>query len=319
MDNHTPSSFLYDDLRRNAGLSNRDAAHIMLSAKPLYAGRSPRDRINERTFLSREVVHANPDNVNPSVFGDFSQSAQTITGRLVNALGGGEGAYAQVVARYSGETAQQMAAILNAYGRDGRIYTNTVMRVRSAQLRRENDRAVLLVMAFVAVGCLADPRAAASVVEQFTRRQLATDLVTMETSSGQRGRAPKAGAAAPDALGLVRVVDGAVKPPIHALSTDPQGTVIGSLPIEGSCITDVEVDVSRQHLVVWYQNGAWWCQGLGSTNGTYLISGSTKEVTPVELPRSARGTTKPSPVRLQAGDTLCLGINTRFLVMRVRG
>ena len=177
-----------------------------------------------------------------------------------------------------------------------------------------------MVMAFIAVGCLADPRSAAGQVEQFIRQQLGSDLVTMETSAGSAHTGVTVPTSErPELLGLVRVVDGAVKPPIYALSHDAQGTVIGSIPVEGSCITDVEVDVSRQHLIIWQQEGRWWCQGLESTNGTVMISGSNKELITVEQPRSLRRGAKPAPVEIRAGDTLCLGLRTRFLVMRMRG
>lgn len=318
MDSHTPSSLMYEDLRKNAGLSNRDAARILLSNRPIFAGRTPRDRITERTFLSREVVHVLPDNVNGMMFGDFSQSAQTITGRLASKLGGGEAAYGRLIERYSGETAQRMAEVLDAYGREGQIYLNAVRRVQSAQLRRDNDRAVLLVMAFVAVGCLADPRAAAAQVEAFTRQRLATDLVTIETDAASRGATSSANDGV-TALGLVRVVDGAIKPPIHALSLDPRGTIVGSLPTEGDCITDVEVDVSRQHLHVWHDEDGWWCEGMGSTNGTALIDAATKQTVPVELPRSLRGKRGSETVKLHQGDVLCLGSSTQFLVIKVSG
>lgn len=317
MFNQTPGSYMYDELRKTAHLSNRDAAQILLSDRPIFAGRSPRSRISERTFLSRDVVHVQPDNVNPSFFADFSQSAHTITSRLVAVYGGGEAAYAQIVERYSGEVARQMSATLNAYGRDGRIYTNAVMRLRSASLRRQNDRAVLLVMAFIAVGCLADPHAASEVVDRFTQQHLASSLGTVVSGTPKRG-GTVVGLEATDQLGLVRVIDGAVRPPIHPLSLDPAGTVIGSLPAASSAITDVEVDVSRQHLVVWCQGGAWWARGMDSTNGTYLIAGSTQEIVPVELPRAMRAGAQSSPVEIHPGDTLCLGRYTRFLVMSVR-
>ncbi|MBP3893815.1 MAG: FHA domain-containing protein [Atopobiaceae bacterium] len=318
MFNQTPGSYMYDELRKTAHLSNRDAAQILLSERPIFAGRSPRSRISERTFLSRDVVHVQPDNINPALFADFSQSAQTITSRLVAACGGGEAAYARIVGRYSGEVAQQMSSILNAYGRDGRIYTNMVMRLRSVSLRRQNDRAVLLVMAFIAVGCLADPHAASAAVERFTQQHLASSLGTVISGGPKRG-GTVIGLEATDQLGLVRVVNGAVRPPIHPLSLDPSGTVIGSLPVASSAITDVEVDVSRQHLVVWCQGGSWWARGMKSTNGTYLISGSTQEIVPIELPRAVRGEAPSAPVEIHPGDTLCLGRYTRFLVMSVRG
>lgn len=317
MFNQTPGSYLYDELRKTAHLSNREAAQILLSDRPIFAGRSPRSRISERTFLSRDVVHAHPDNVNPAFFADFSESAYEVTSRLVAVFGGGRAAYAQVVDRYSGDVARQMSATLNAYGRDGRIYLNTVMRLRSAALKRENDRSILLVMAFLAVGCLADPRAASTLVEEFISHKLAANLGTIVSGTPQRG-GTVIGLEQTDQLGLVRVVNGAVRPPIHPLSLDPHGTVIGSIPSAGECITDVEVDVSRQHLVIWCQGGSWWARGMGSTNGSYLIAGNTQEIVPIELPRDMRGTAQATPVELHPGDTLCLGRYTRFLVMSVR-
>jgi hypothetical protein len=118
-------------------------------------------------------------------------------------------------------------------------------------------------------------------------------------------------------LGLVRVIDGVLQDVIYPLSTGPQGTVIGSVESMGACIMDVEPDVSPQHLVVWCQEGRWWCQGLESANGTALISGATKELVSVESPRKLRVGEKPHPVELQPGDALCLGLRTRFLVLRL--
>ena len=314
-DGLTPTAYLFDELRQQARISNRDAALVLLSTRPIYAGRSPRDRIGERTFLSREVVHVAPDRINPSIYGDFSQSAQTITSRLAGIHGWGDEAHAQVIQRYAGEAATNMVRLLDAYGREGRIYANTVMRVRSMRLSRESDRAVLLVLAFVVAGCLADPRAASDEVERFTREKLAREMGTLISDPTPRAQQTMFDNA-PSLLGLVRVVSGSIRPPIYPLSEGPKGTVIGSIPSEGSCITDVEVDVSRQHLIVWRQEGQWWCQGLQSTNGTFLIRGTTEELVTVEAPRSSR-TQASTPVSIGAGDTLCLGRRTRFLVMQM--
>jgi len=316
-DAQTPTAFLFEELRKQAKLSNRDAALILLSTRPIYAGRSPRDRIGERTFLSREVVHVQPDRINPSIYGDFFQSAQTITSRLVGLKGWGDEAYQQVVSRYSGEAANMMVELLNAYGREWRIYANTVMRVHSMKLARENDRAVLLVLAFLAVGCLADARAASDLVERFANEKLARSFGTVITDVQPKVQQTLFDNT-PDLLGLVRVVSGVIRPPIYPLSQGPKGTVIGSLPSENSCITDVEVDVSRQHLIVWYQNQQWWCQGLDSTNGTFLISGRTGDIVVVEPPRSERSAHyAATPIPLESGDTLCLGRRTRFQVMQM--
>lgn len=316
----TPSAFLFDELRKQAGLSNRDAALLLLSDRPIYAGRSPRDRVGERTYLSREVVHVQPDRVNPSVYGDFAFSAQTITARLASANGRGLGSYAAIIERYGGDAAQTMAAILDSYGYQGRIYLNTVMRVLSAELERPADRAVLLVMAFCVVGCLCDPRAAADRVERFMREKLSSNLGTV-FSGGKSGTIAGQSNADSQQLGLIRVFGDAMRPPIYPLSMERDGTILGSLPSEGrSSITDVEVDVSRQHLIVWYQNGAWWCQGLGSTNGTFLTKGRTGELMTVEpARRSMTAPYQPTPHQIEAGDVLCLGSMTHFLVMQLSG
>lgn len=314
-DNQTPTEFVFEELRSQARLSNRDAAFMLLSNRAIYSGRSPRDRIGERTFLSREVVHVQPSRINPAVYGDFMNSAQTITAHIANSYGGGEKAYRQIVERYSGPSGMRMVKLLNAYGYEGRIYANTTMRIRSMQLSNEGDRAVMVVLAFVATGCLADPRAASDLVERFAREKLAREIGTVVSDVRPKAQQTIFERAS-DQLGLVRVINGAVRPPIYPLSQGPQGTVVGSLPTERSCITDVEVDVSRQHLIVWYQYQKWWCQGLGSTNGTFIVRAGTEEIVVVEHARSGRQVQKSEPVALMPGDTLCLGRRTRFLVVQ---
>ena len=122
----------------------------------------------------------------------------------------------------------------------------------------------------------------------------------------------------PEPLGLVRVIDGVLQPRIYQLSAGPQGTVIGGVETEGSCITDVAADVSPQHLVIWQQEGRWWCQGLDTANGTQLIDGATKALVNVELPRILRQGEPTRPVEIHPGDALCLGLRTRFLVLVVK-
>ena len=318
-DTQTPTEFLFEELRSQAHLSNRDAALILLSDRPIYSGRSPRDRIGERTFLSREVVHAQPSRINPAIYADFMQSSQTITSRVASNYGWGDAAYRQIVERYAGSAGTRMVMLLNAYGLEGRIYANATMRIRSMQLANEGDRAVMVMLAFVAAGCLADPRAASDLVERFAREKLAREIGTVVSDVRPRAQQTLF-ENAPDQLGLVRVVNGAIRPPIYLLSQGPQGTVVGSLPTERSCITDVEVDVSRQHLIVWHQYHKWWCQGMGSTNGTFIVRGGTEEIVVVEHPRSALARpSNPKPIELMAGDTLCLGRRTRFRVVQMSG
>ena len=113
--------------------------------------------------------------------------------------------------------------------------------------------------------------------------------------------------------------DGSMRSQVYRISEEPGGTVIGSLACEPRSITDVEGDVSRRHLKIELDDGSWYAEGLGSTNGTVVFEPGADEPYPIELPRSqrvraGRGTARR---RIRHGDVLQLGSSTRFLVVRV--
>ena len=115
---HTPSSYMYSDLRSFGGITNKDAASELLTDRTVCGNGAPRDRINERTFLSRQIVHATPSQVHPDFFGDFHQSAQTITSKIVSNLAN-PCAYHEVIEHYGGVAAKEMGALLRHYSLDG--------------------------------------------------------------------------------------------------------------------------------------------------------------------------------------------------------
>lgn len=288
MDRETPRSVMFNDLRKFGGITNRDTAWMLLRSTPMAGGKAPRDRVDERTFLSREVVHAPVERPRPELFADITQTAQNITARLISNLGGSEMARAMVAEHYSGEAADAMRESLSAYGLDDRIYRNACDRI-AAPGTTAADCALPLVTLFVACGCLCDPQAA----------------VEPEVKHAER-------------LGLIRIVGNAAKPPLYPLNEGEGGTVIGSLATGTGAITDVDRDVSRRHARVFAKDGYWYVQGLGSTNGTVLISGADMSQHVVEPPRHTRrpGVEYP-PVPLWHSDTICLGATTRFLVMKL--
>lgn len=104
---HTPSSYMYSDLRSFGGITNKEAASELLTDRTLCGNGAPRDRINERTFLSRQIVHATPSQVHPEFFADFHQSAQTITSKIVSNLAK-PCAYHEVIEHYGGVAAKEM-------------------------------------------------------------------------------------------------------------------------------------------------------------------------------------------------------------------
>lgn len=305
---------MYSDLREFGCITNRDAARILLSPSARYGGMPLVDRIPDRPFLSSKVVHVGPGALAASCFQDFGVSSQTLHSRIAKALGGDD-ARKRICAHYSGPAAQRMCSALAACGLDANIYRNTMGRIAAARLASESDRGVLYLHLFIACGCLGDPAAAALSTERFVSGKLSATLSTQSTSDFGDG-IHDAGTNDPKRIGLLRIVDGAAKPPLHAVSVAPEGSVIGSLATGADDVTDVDPSVSRRHLRVWREDGAWWAGGLGSTNGSYLVSGETREKVPIEPPKSQRSDgEKWPPVQISNSDMLCLGAATRFLVM----
>lgn len=312
---------MFADLRSFGGLTNREAARILLSDSVSFGGKTPRSRVDERTFLSRQIVHAMPGQNQQALFADFFHSSQTIGNAIASRLKDSSDSRRLLIEHYSGPAAEQMRQTLDLFDLDGTLYANAVKRVLAAGFHSEADRATLLVMLFVTTGCLGDPRSAVDVVERFVEYKLAMDVGTVEMGVGRDD--PSESADKPSKqevqLGLLRVAGDVVRPPIYPLSCSARGTVIGALVDGEGSINDVDVDVSREHLRIWREGGIWFAQGLGSANGSELISGATGDVTPIELPRSqrSRGSADGRRVRIESGDKLRLGATTTFLVMRI--
>lgn len=309
---------MFSDLRTFGRLTNREAAEELLSATVSYGGKSIRARIDDRTFLSRQIVHATPRQAHPEFFGDFFQSAQTITGRIVANLGGDAKARAAVDEHYRGPAADAMRAVLCNFDLEDTLYANAVARIAAADFRQESDRTVLFVMLFLATGCLADTRAAVSVVERFVEYKLAMDIGTVEMEADEASTSPEDNPTDGGVgLGLLRIINGIARPPIYPLSDDPEGTIIGSLADGENVINDVDLDVSRRHLRIWRDGRHWFVEGLDSTNGTTLIPGDGMPTHVIEEPRSQRGSLPLPPVEIHNSDMLNLAGTTTFLVMSI--
>lgn len=365
----SPSSVLYGDLKSFGRLSYRDSARELLSPRPVYGGISPRARMGERTFFSRQIVHARPGDLTEEYFADFSRSTLNLAARIATNLeqaAAGRSAapardtaaisqtYRIIAAHYLGQAADEMRDSLESFGLDGGLYANAVANIGRIPLGREEDRAILALMLFVATGCLSSSGRAIQITEEFMKSSLATSFRTTELGSAvtsistdaqpdrthrepwadsgalaaptpsdpdhDDGRGPdRAAVARPPRLGLVRLINGAMRPTIHPLSEKPEGTVIGSLASGDSRIIDVGQTASRQHLRIWRDapSGSWLCIGLKSTNGTLLMRPDGESIV-VEPPHSRRPRDyRPTPVALHAGDTLRLGTDTFFMAVPV--
>lgn len=96
------------------------------------------------------------------------------------------------------------------------------------------------------------------------------------------------------------------------------GSTVGAIATGPGAITNVGPDVSRMHARIWYEDDRWLCQGLGSTNGTVVISGENGTAICIEPPRNRRASWADyPPYEIRDGDTLCFGQITKFRVLNV--
>lgn len=311
----SPSAVLYAALKE-CGLSNREAATLLLNTNLTFDGRQLQERIDESSQLSRRIVHTMPGEVPASLFGDFTHTCPALESRLLDRLAASrrtapdQQPWQTLENRLVGSYAPAMERALDACGIDASLYHNMVGYIEQADLPHEEHRARLHLMMLVITGCLGDPKTASDTVVAYATERLGADFHTAHTitCSDRLDTTP----AVELELGLVRVMDGSIKAGSRIWPLDPAGTGIGLLRDSASDITDVGIDVSRRHARVWREGGRWLLQDLGSTNGTRVISGSDGTETAV-------GTTPDQAVEIAATDTVCLGATTRFLVMPVLG
>lgn len=314
----TPSCALYVGLKSLGRINNSHAAQILLASDGRYGDRPISERLAIPSFISREIVHAKPGNLPESLFAPFDQSARRILNLIIQKRGSDPQSLSKVIKRYMESCVPDMQEALMACGSDDMLFKNGVERIETAGDSSDiKDRLYIHLIFFIVTGCLGNPARAIEYTESFASNQMLSTLGTVETTVTSFFSAT-ARASGDVRLGLLRVVGNSARPPLRPLSMDPAGTIIGSLTDAENAITDVDSDVSRQHLRIWLQDGHWFAQGLGSTNGSILLSGIGRCKRIIEPPRRERAENHVrTPIEIRNGDTLCLGASTRFLVIRV--
>lgn len=180
----TPSEVLFDFLKCDLQINNREAARILISDKPMGSKPAPRFRITEKTFLSRRVVHVVPgtDKIDPEMFTDFSQSVQNLAAAVKIDSGSSPAAANARQQAITAHALERMATSLEHWGLDGSILRNIFDRIAVTPGLKQSDRRLLELLALTVCGCLADPNAAASEVKDFAITQLAQTFGTLETA-----------------------------------------------------------------------------------------------------------------------------------------
>lgn len=319
----TPRRIMFEDLRRFAGLDYHDACCLLLSARPVAAGLSPRDSLEvmHRSSIMRNYVDVAPEKTNPAHFCDLSNASLNVMARLAARQGSGAAPRAMIAEHYRGPAAGAMAAALDEWGLSGQAYLNAVECIDMAVLPVSKDRASLYVMLFVVTGCLQDPALAVRTVEDFLERRMGGHFSStkLRLDGGGERSAQSPAEAADTTLGLILREGNVVRLPAHELSRGPEGTVIGYLPAGANVVGAPDGSVSARHLRIWCEEGRWFAQGLGSTAGTTLRRGVDGQTVVVEPPRAQAepGRDYP-PVEIHVGDELCLSGKVTYIVAQGR-
>lgn len=314
-----PSSVMYAHMKQFGGISNKDLAAIVFADDFSYGGAPISQRVADRTFLTRNVVHVAPATFTERAFGPLPQVAERISSLLISKYPGREGKEA-LVRHFNGAACEDMCAALRACGLNDALYRNITGRVEQMELSSDADKVVLLVLQFVSTGCLGDVSRATEITLDHSRRIVSSGFRTTAAVEGDRSESLLEREEQYN-LGLCRVSGGSLVMPAHALSTGADGTEIGSLATASGAINDVDETVSKRHARVFRdEQGRWFVEGLGSTNGTSIVRGDTKEREVVEPARADRepGREYP-PVRIYPSDMLCLADTTQFMVVAVAG
>lgn len=278
----TPCGALFETMKRYGGISHKDLARLVLSGRPLADGKSPLSRCDDRTWVSRFIVHAPVGSLQDRYFCDWGVAA------------------------------------LRECHQDLALYRNVLERLARGAGYSVEERSELAMVLFVAAGCSANVKRACAYVLDYVKTVHGGRLETVPAAvmdSEQPGEVSADPRKQAQALGLLRMVGGLVSGGLHWVQPLSDGVEIGALALGPDDINDVEPDVSGHHLRIWCNEAGRWCvQGLGSSNGTVLISGEDGSETVVE-PARAGASACAEPVEVHAGDELVLAGSTRFMLI----
>lgn len=310
----TPCGALFETMKKHGKMSYKELASLILSGRPLADGRSPVSRVDDRTWVSRFIVHAPVGSLQERYFSDYGVAALRIIARLKtrskNAMTGDE-----VLLMLRGAGCQAMESALADCHQDVSLYRNILDRLLGGTGYTVDEHVEGVMVLFVAAGCTADVRKAAAYAISYVEsihggRLKTTPVVGLHDARGTAKVQP------PLFLGLLRVVDDYVKGDPHWINPSGEGAEIGALVLGPDDISDVGAGVSARHARVWFDTeGRWLVQGLGSRNGTVLVSGADCSRIDIEKPSGERDADESRSIEIHAGDELILADDTRFAII----
>lgn len=307
----TPCGALFKVMKRSFGLTNRDFAGLILSGRPLSDGKSPVSRVNDRTWLSRFVVHAPHAALQDRYFCDFGVSALRVVARL-KTNGGKAFTSEQILRILRTEACDAMEQALAEYHQDTVMFRNMLNRIACGEGFTASERAETAMTYFLAVGCMGNVKRAVAYANDYARSVHGAVPPTPlpDDLRDNAGATVRPCAEGECMLGLLRVVDGYVQGAPHWILPDGNGVEIGALVTGEGDVSDVAPSASARHARVWYdcKSATWLVEDLGSRGGTQVASGATGDIA-----LAGRGGEGAAP--LLPGDELILAEDTRFVVL----
>lgn len=309
----TPCSEFFSLMKKQGGISYKDMAKMILSGRPLSDGQSPVSRVNDRSWVSRFVVHAPVGSLQMGYFCSFSISAPRIVARLKSKKGRVFSS-ADILELICGDASQGVVDALAQCHQNVPLYRNTMYRIANEKGFTEDERAEIAMVLFVATACTGNVNKAVESALEFSKSVhgvgMSTPMITPDGGEST-GREELRSSQLQTTIGLLRSVDGYVVGDTHWMDQRTGGVEIGAMALDANAINDVGVDVSAHHArVLQKDDGTWWIEDLGSTNGTFVIDGITGDE--VRVSRKDDGTDQ---VEIRPGDTIRLGSSTAFVVV----
>lgn len=325
----TPCTIFFDTLKKHAGMSYKETASLILSDKPQSDALSPYDRVNDRTWLSRYIVHAPVDAIHEGYFAPFDNSALKVIARIKSSKKGSLASSDAILGLLCGTAGTDMMAALKPYNGDVATYGNMLSRLETEKTFTVNERTEIAMVLFLASACTASVKSAVDAAIKFAKfihgSDVGTPLITPDSHAALR-EAQREEVRKTAVLGLVRVVDGYVMGAPHWLdygqgkdksnNDEPPVTVIGSLATGARSISDVAPDVSAMHMLIWPEGDKWYVQDCESKGGSAIVDGATHERRELAPPKKDRPADFEFPkVEVRPGDELALGADTHFIVI----
>lgn len=192
----TPCGALFETMKRYGGISHKDLARLVLSGRPLADGKSPLSRCDDRTWVSRFIVHAPVGSLQDRYFCDWGVAALRVSARLRSRDGKGLSAE-EALSLVTNQGGALMEQALRECHQDLALYRNVLERLARGAGYSMEERSELAMVLFVAAGCSANVKRACAYVLDYVKTVHGGRLETVPAAVMDQGEQPGAASVDP--------------------------------------------------------------------------------------------------------------------------